>query len=375
MGHSRFTRDAYRRVEERVRASGGVEAHAKEERKQQGGKTNPLVDPKAFGLIRRSLPRYTQRADGLWVLSNGTPMAYRTRFDTTSSMGDNVDLAFRVLPQSYDLVSAVLPRYDLQMGTDTFGDAVDPVVLYRSQFEMAERIAEQLAMQEPGRGGGDITEDPDYGLFGAAYLTAAHINGYGLRYYDLTVTDAPFRGCVTHETLVRVFGETVYDVAEENGHTIDRSRLPNTNQIVSELVCQAHAFVLLIGNSGRTYSRGWIEAYGKERVIFADSTRHLPYYQALIAGLTEGTLNLRSALKFLLKHGCDKATARALVRSVVHIPLGAQRLAENFDKIPPAGSIFREKTDLWPVDPSEVADPDGDEKEGGVDWVYDVVDA
>jgi hypothetical protein len=34
---------------------------------------------------------------------------------------------------------------------------------------------------------------------------------------------------------------------------------------------------------------------------------------------------------------------------VAHIPLGAQTLFPNFDKIPGKGAVFANKHDLWPV--------------------------
>jgi hypothetical protein len=347
MGASRFTREVYTAVATKVRAKGGDVSYAGKQRKQRGEGVHPLVDPKGYGLTRRSLPRYTQREDGLWQLTVGEPMLYETRFDTTGSMGGNVKLAFDVLPESYDLVSKVLRRYDPQLLNATFGDVVDDVVLYRSQAEMAEKIAEQLTLMVPEYGGGDGTEDPDYGIFGAAYLTAAHINRYGLKYYDLTVTDAPGRGRIDHKNLVRVYGDTVYEVVRENGYDIDSARLPDTHTMVQSLLERAHGFVLLVGSYARSY---WVDLYGVERVIEAESTQHLHYYQALIAGLTEGVLDLRSAVDFLAENGCDRSRARKLVRSVAHIPLAVQQQAPHYNSIPKRGDCFTEKTDLWPVE-------------------------
>lgn len=367
MGRARFTRDAYAYTAEKVAGAGGDTSHAGRQRQREGKGIHPLVDPKGYDLIRKSLPRYTQREDGLWQLTVGEPMLFETRFDTTGSMGGNVKLAFDVLPESYDLVSKVLQRYDLQLLNAIFGDVVDDVVLYRSQAEMAEKIAEQLTLMVPEAAGGDSEEDPEYGLFGGAYLTQAHINGYGLKYYDLTVTDAPTHGRIDHKNLVRVYGDAVYERVKENGHSISRQQLPDSGEIVAELLKHAHAFVLLVHPGGYTLSQ-WQGWYGKERVITTDSTRHLHYYQALIAGLTEGTLDLRSAVDFLWENGCGRDTARNLVRSVAHIPLGAQAMSQNFEKVPLAGSVFKEKTDLWPVDPAEVEVTADAVEAGGINW-------
>jgi hypothetical protein len=368
MGENRFTRDAYAVTAKKVEAAGGDTSHAGRQHKREGKGIHPLVDPKGYDLVRKSLPRHTQGENGLWQLTVGEPMLLETRFDTTGSMGGNVKLAFSVLPATYDLVSKVLGRYDPQLLNAIFGDVADDVVLYRSQAEMAEKIAEQLTLMVPEGRGGDTTEDPDYGLFGAAYLTQAHINRYGLKYYDLTVTDAPGRGRISHTDLVRVYGDSVYERVRENGHEVTAKQLPTTAEIVSDLKKQAHAFVLLVGPDGITLSQ-WQGWYGKEYVIQADSTACLHYYQALIAGLTEGTLDLQSATEFLCDNGCVKDTARDLVRSVSHIPLGAQQRSENFDKIPLKGAYFKEKTDLWPIDPDEVGVISMEQgTEGGVDW-------
>jgi len=48
--------------------------------------------------------------------------------------------------------------------------------------------------------------------------------------------------------------------------------------------------------------------------------------------------------------------------------------AENFGKLPPAGSYFRNKEDLWPISDEELAEIQGqtgadeDEEEGEVAW-------
>jgi hypothetical protein len=71
--------------------------------------------------------------------------------------------------------------------------------------------------------------------------------------------------------------------------------------------------------------------------------------------LTEGVLDLKTAVEFLQQHKIPKGDANTIVRTVAHIPLGAQTLCDNFNKLPKAGDVFRNKTDLWPMDPSEVA--------------------
>src|SRR3989339_35621 len=368
-----------------------------EQEVRQTGKLNPLVDPMGFGVIRRSLPRLEQQKSGLWRLTVGTPMPIETRVDTTGSMGGNVDVAFRVLPRMYELCSEVLPGYDLQIATGIFGDVQDRFVLCRPQFEMtAEKIVEQLTLMVPERDGGDATEDPHYGLFGAAYLTAAHINRVGLMGYDFTVSDAPARDRLDERQLKRIFGDDVFAKVAENGHKLDINDLPSTKEVVQSLlkgnklftvrdgrksqksiqrtVCgRAHAFFLQVGGARET-TKFWINVFGQDRVVVLPSTELLPQVQATIIGLTEGALALDQVNGFLEKNNVSAHDAEAILRSVANIPIGAQAALPNFSKRPQKGDLFREKTDVWPVDQNadqtDASSADSEsEVAGGVDWL------
>jgi len=213
------------------------------------GKLNPLVDPAEYGVIRRSLPRFDKaKGSGFWELTVGLPIPIETRVDTTGSMGGNVDVALRVLPDMYELCSYVLPGFDIQIATGIFGDISDNFVLCRPQFEMtAENLVNQLTLMVPERKGGDTPEDPHYGLFGAAYLTSARINGYGLMGYDFTISDAPARDSLSESQLVRIFGPDIFDKIIENGFQLDKNDLPSTKDVVKDLQKRAHAFFLQVG--------------------------------------------------------------------------------------------------------------------------------
>lgn len=354
MGYHTFSREAYvRSVREHAPDEGPVTARA-EQKARETGKLNPLVDPKGYGVIRRSLPRMEKQPNGLWMLTVGTPVPVETRVDTTGSMGGNVDIALRVLPNAYELCSSVLPGCDLQMATGIFGDVCDQFVLCRPQFEMvAEKIVEQLTLMVPERCGGDIPEDPHYGLFGAAYLTAAHICHLGLRSYDFTVSDAPAHEWLDESQLRRIFGNEVFDKVVENGYQVSAKDLPTIKEIVQDLLERAHAFFLQVGDSRET-TNFWAKIFGPERVVVLPSTELLPQVQATIIGLTEGTLDLDEVATFLKRHNVLKDDAARITRSVANIPIGAQAALPNFPKRPQRGDLFRKKTDPWPVDPSEL---------------------
>lgn len=324
-----------------------------EQRQREGKGLHPLVDPSGYEVIRRSIS-WLEPKNGYFELLRGVAMLEETRLDTTGSMGNNVEIAMRVLPATYKLLAtgpnAVLKRYDTQMITAIFGDVSDNYVLCRSQAEMDERIAEQMTLMLPERDGGDTPEDPQYGLFGGAFLTWASINQYGLKYYDFTVSDAPGRLIVDPSTLVRVFGNSVFEKAIENGYQIDRKNVPNTKEVVAELLKRAHAFFLQVNNASET-TRFWSDVFGTERIIQISKTELLPQVKAAIIGLTEGVLDLQSIEEFLTDGGKVNAReAKSIKQALSDIPIGAQAALPNFDKLPLKGAKFANKNDIWPME-------------------------
>jgi hypothetical protein len=143
--------------------------------------------------------------------------------------------------------------------------------------------------------------------------------------------------------------------------------------VVKDLKERAHCFFFQVGE--RTdVTQQWMRLYGAEYVVMLpEGTRYLHCVKAVVIGLTEGVLDLNTAKEFLHSHGMSSEESRRIIRAVVHIPLGAQMLCPNFDRLPKAGDIFREKTDLWPMTPEEVAALNlgsaEDQDEGEVDWL------
>ncbi len=362
MGDNVLSHSAYQRVSSGT-SSGNRTAKAKE-RHAQGKGLDPLVDPAGYGVIRRSLSRMNPK-DLFFELTMGIAMLVEKRLDTTGSMGDNVDIAFDALPRTYELLRKVLSRYDLQIITSIFADAVDDYMLCRSQAEMGEKIAEQMTMMVPeSGGGGNGGEDPQFGLFGAAYLTAADINRYGLKSYDFTVTDEPSHEYVGVDALERVFGKEVLKKVEENGFKMSPKKLPSVKEIIDALLLRAHAFVFIIGDRTDT-RRYWPTVIASERLIFLPNTKLLPEVEVAIIGLTEGVLTLDTLEDFLIDEAkCSKQDAKLIKRAVAGIPIGAQMEAENFNKIPLAGTLFKEKRDLWPIEDADVVITESKPKKG-----------
>lgn len=353
--------DAYKEVHREATSGGKSATHAGEQRMKEGKGLHELVDPKGFGVIRRSLNRFLDE-NGKLILTNGVAMLKETRFDTTSSMGSSIDEAFKSLPRSYNLIAigdhAVLGRYDTQIITSMFNDVCDNNVLLRSQAEMDVKIAEQMTLMVPERDGGDFAEDPQYGLFGAAYFTAADINRYGLKSYDFTVSDATGRNFVDAGTVKRVFGNDAFKIAAENGFPIDEKNMPTTYEVVKDLLKRSHAFFLQVYNHSET-TEFWTKLFGRERVIKLPSTELLPEVEAAIIGLTEGTLTLQTVEEFLIKEaGLSASDALLVKRAVAGIPIGAQMALPNFEKIPAKGSVFANKRDLYPTTSNEEENSD-----------------
>ncbi|MBI4257241.1 hypothetical protein HY626_04260 [Candidatus Uhrbacteria bacterium] len=371
MGRGTYS-NAVHRDEVKKATRGGTQSATTgaEEQARLGGGLDPLVNPKGLlhlGPVRMSLPRFELQPSGLWMLTIGMPMAVELLLDTTGSMGDNVDMALGVLPETYAMLAGgddpVLGRYDTQIANAVFGDVKDleyspnKAVLCRSQFEMAGKITQQLTLMVPSRMGcGNGKEDPQYGIFGAAYLTASRINAYGLKTYHFTVSDEPVAPGIDLEWLKRIFGETVLDAVEKNGHPMSAQHLPDTAQAVRDLQMRAHAFFLQVGDRADV-TRQWHELYGADHcIMLPDGTGSLHLVEALVIGLTEGVLELSDAKGYLVKHGADRSMAQKIVRAVSGIPLGAQTQADNFTRLPKAGDLFRQKTDLWPLSPDELSE-------------------
>jgi hypothetical protein len=363
---------AYEKVSIQATKGGTVSATSEaEQRMLQGETLDPMVDPKGpahLGPIRLSLPRF-EKAGKYWKLLHGVPLAIETALDTTGSMGNNVDLAFEALPFFYDMLkigdNPILAKYDPQILTTIFNDVMDFVysngkkpVMCRTQFEMDERIAMQMTNLVPGKGGcGNNKEDPQYALFGAAYLTNAAIHTrWGLKSYHFTGSDELTDTTVTLKWLTQIYGPDVLERCKENGFELDLNNLPDTADIIAELKTKAHAFFLQVpGSYDRAVKQQWTDLYGPEYfVTIPGNTRYLHCVQATVVGLTEGVLTLESAEKFLTDRKVPKSQARLIVGAVEHIPLAAQTLHPNFKRLPKPGDLFERKTDLWPVDQSKV---------------------
>ena len=332
----------HRHVHTRVTAE--AEQHVR-----KTGRPRPSVDP-AVMTIRRSLPRFDELPDGRFVMTVGCPVNVESSCDTTGSMGSNVQTAIEVLPETYGMISEVLPGYDPQLALGIFGDVQDNFPLNRPQFEMtAEKIVNYVTDLAPESDGGDAAEDPQYAAFGAAYLTDAFLNRLGLMGYHFIITDAPMHHRVDPNELERIYGENVWkDLADNGFGDITRRSVPDVKEVFKALHKRCHAFYIAVGRM----RNDWFEFYDPHHRVLIDDTRCLPAIEAAIIGLTEGTLQPMDVRKFLEDHQVSRDNIEAALPHLMKIKFAEQRkLQEKAGiKIPQKGDVFAKKTDLQPVD-------------------------
>lgn len=357
MGSHTGSTSTYRATVSRL-TSGGSATRAAEERFRQTKELDPLVDPGAnnWGKSRRSLIRFNEIKDGpyagMFEVSVGLSVPTEIALDTTGSMGDNVDIALKEIPNLWNYLGDVMrDGCEAHVATGVFNDVRDSyagAIISRSQFEMTERMAEQMALHVPLRGGaGNGKEDSQFSLFASAYLTSSYINRIGLKSYHFTNTDDAAAPHIDPVELKRIFRDDVAEAVAKNGHEIDISNL-STEQVVADMLTRVHAFALLVSPDSRVL-RYWTTLMGAERVVTLPNNKLLPQVISTIVGLTEGTLDLQSVKKFLTDRGVSKSDADLIERSVRNIPIGAQTVLENFNNIPRKGDIFATKEDLWPT--------------------------
>lgn len=265
-------------------------------------------------------------------------------------MGGEVDTEMAILPDLYDAVAKVLPGYDPQLCLGIFGDCGDRFVMCRPQFEMeAPKIVNYLKEMAPQRGGcGNHGEDPQYAMFGRAYLTDAYTNRIGLKGYHFVVTDEPYHNHLRADEIERIFGEDIF----KNELKGMRGEIPSVEAMVTELKKKTHQFVLVMRNySYDDTVQMWRDLCGEKSVIVIDSTSQLPTVISAIIGLTEGMIDVVDLDEILGQR------ANHLIYQLSNINIGAQAKLRHAmpHPVPKAGDIFANKGDVWPT----AADGDG----------------
>lgn len=356
-----------RRSDGSRRAKSNVTYEA-EQSSRDSGKLDPAVDP-AVMTIRRSLPRFEETPDGKYRLTVGCPMDVESTCDTTGSMGSNVQTMIEVLPETYGMISKVLPGYDPQLALGIFGDKCDRFVMNRPQFEMtAEKIVNYVTKLVPESAGGDGPEDPQYAIFGAAYLTNTYVNRLGLKGYHFCISDASFHDDLDPNILERVYGKHVWQDLADNGFgEITRRNLPDFDDMFKALHARAHAFFIGI----ECTPSKWLHYYDSAHIIQIESTRYLPQIEAAIIGLTEGAIEPMDVRQWLKDNQVNDYNINLAMRGLKNVKFAAQRDLEKASglKIPQKGDIFASKQDLQPISHSDDAAVDSTRDESTNTWL------
>ncbi len=323
-----------------VRDSGSSVTALGEQRQRQGLSLHPHVDPKTHDGKRESFNVMVPQPNETFRLEFGIAMPLRSGLDMTGSMGGNIDIAFEVMPEIQRLLvqgdDAPLGRYNAQFATATIEDEVDHYAYLHSEFEIDNRIEEQMRQFAPTRHGGDAPEEYLLHLYYADRIVTS-LAGYGLKGYDFIVGDEIGRPYLTPSLVVKALGKP-YLQSE-----VDRFEL------AARALAKWHLFFLQVENRPYT-TTWWSELIGRERVVILPKTQDIAFVQAAIVGLTEGTLDLQTAGDFLTDIGrVEKARAAKIVRAVSHIPVRGQAQLPNFANIPLAGTIFAHRDDIWPI--------------------------
>ena len=348
-----------------VQSQGGRATLEAEQRVKQGKGLDTLVDPKARGVIRVAGNLLVPVGD-VFELPYGIAMPVKTDTDTTASMGQNVDIAFAVQPKVQNLLiqgrRAVLKRYHAQLATGSIGDRTNRYPYQATQFEPDNEVERQMGLLVPERNGGrDTTEDYQLSLFATAYLTKTTIVEYGLRGYYSAIGDERGRDTFDAGDLKRVFGPDVLKLAFGS----DDKSLPSVKDTAKQVLKNWHGFFLQVYDTDYT-KKWWGTVFGKERIIELPRTEDLAEIQAVVIGLSEGTLDLQSASDFLRENEVSAADAKRIVEACTGIPLREQCKAKDFDAIPLAGAKFASRDDIWPIgsgkETKSESEPAGDKK-------------
>lgn len=250
--------------------------------------------------------------------------------------------------------------------------------LYRTQFEWnPDLVVDQLQDCVPNDGGcGNGGEDPQYAVFAEAYLTMKTISDYGLKSYAFFMSDEPMHDDLSAEWLKRIFGDKVFETIRTNGFPeFSEHNLPSVKEAVRQMLKTTHAFYIGLGDDwthdryGRTALECWTDFFGKERVIplYGMDGDVIPFVQGVVTGLTEGTLSMVDVPTWLKENGVSSSDAVKITKAVANIPVGAQAelIKQLPHALPKANDLFRDKTDLWPIDPKDVPE----EEENELEWL------
>ncbi len=174
---------------------------------------SPKVDP-ACGVIKHSMPRCKSLPDGRQQLTANCPIGISLLYDTTGEMAAGLSVIEDQIADIYTWAAEMLPAHDIQLQMGIFGDVrSDRFPLQLTEYESScNELLESVKEFVPEGQGGDEAEDPQYGLFAAAYLTRRYMNQLGLELkdYHFLITDATAHDYASVSALKKLFGDRVF---------------------------------------------------------------------------------------------------------------------------------------------------------------------
>lgn len=379
-----FNADAYTRTaDEMHRRRERVEDRGQQVLRETG-RLDPLVDVLKGPRVSRNA--FNRRSDGKYVLTNGPSLPDLKAFDTTGSMGSNIERAFEAIARLYMLYKPLGSRLNIQVASSVLQDVGDryPVVQV-TQFESDERSAEQLRLLLPARQGGDDPEDYDLGLlFVLRQVQTDWQQFYGLKGYLTIVADQVGRGSISPS------------VAREHLGIVLQSTL-QTVDVCQQLLRSWQIFYVNVGSGSyrldKEVSAWWSNMLGSGRVLEVPNRalNLLAEIQASLVWVGETAQPTQDGLvEFLLAGGQNRVIDRGDAEWVWDLlqpasaHFGAQTRLPNYLLLPKPGDVFVDLRDLWPeghpnfgLNPSQqravsqpkvIPAPDSPDSGTGIDW-------
>lgn len=369
-GFSAKAKEDFKETKAAMDAAGEAVTGLGDQARQEGKPLDRNVDPRSGGVQRLSYNYMEEALPTGWKLVRGIAVPVSTDLDATGSMHENFGIAFEAIPNVQRYLERLLERYHRQFSTGAIQDVYDqglrggrvdnPVLAYqKTQYEDDQRIYKQMRHFQLARNGDDSIEDHQLALWYMANRTKTDILRYGLLGYYFIISDEIGRDWVTAKDVKDVFGLDL------------QAARVRTGDVAQKVLEMRHTFYLQVYSHSHTTS-WWGEMIGRERVVILPETRLIPEVQAVIIGLTEGTLKDLSEARTFLEEDAhlSRRETESVLSAVIDVPKLAQASRPGFNDIPKAGDVFAEERDVWPIGrqpvirsgkPSEVKKPDDQE--------------
>ncbi len=316
-----------------------------------GGNMNLAVNPMCNRLIQNPNPCIIKdRSSGFWKMVNLLPMLIETRIGLSEELNVEEDQLVPLFLEFRNHCVSLVTDYELQQSFGLIDNSSEQVCSNSNSERLTNKISKDLVCLTLGPQMTCRLDDICYGLFGSAFITNSAIGLYSLKPYDFMVTDYWARRNLDCNRIIELYGNEMYRSIKSSEQSVVEAGVIRSKNVVDRLKERSHAFLIQIGK-GAFVESSWIELYGDDRVVVIDRISQLPYVQALIIGLTEGSLKLSSAADFLNHCGLGVQESIDLVKAVSGVQIkGQARLREKMTRqLPQIGDLFGSSSEIWPI--------------------------